>query len=406
MFRNRIYWVIREAFLELNSSRIYVMFMYFSLIVGVSAMIAVYTLGKGFEVSVMRQLESFNFGSNAFLVLAGGGKFFGPATTRSDTLTMDDVNLLRRLYFVRHADPFQRGFYSVSNGKDSRNTMLLGVSLDYVTVNNWPVSKGRFFNERDMKEKRKVCVVGQDIEKELYKGDALGKTIRIGGIDFEIVGVLEPKGAMGSFRLDDRVLVPITTANSRVFNRNNAYLDGVKVIFNDAIVSIDEIRAVVTKLLRERHKLQPGEPDDFRIITPEQIIAFRAAVSRLITTFLLVISLITLVVGGVIVTNVMYANIEDKTKTIAIRLAVGASPHDIMVHYIFVVVSVGMLSAFSGIILGLFLAFIIAKLMKLYFFVPWGFSLFVIFLALAMSLLFGILPSVRASKITPSELLR
>ncbi len=403
---NRFYSVIREAISELINSKIYLVFMVCALFIGVSAMIAVYSLGKGFEIQVLKQLESFNFGSNAFLILAGGGKFFGPSTTRSDTLVVEDVEVIKRFYFVRDIDYFQRSFLEVSNGKNTRTTMVFGVTLNYPRVNNWGVSKGRFFTPQDMDSKAKVCIVGADVEDELYGGDAVGKMIRINGVNFLIVGVLERKGAVGSFRADDRVLIPITTANSRVFNRNRSYLDGVKVIFDDRLADLETIKTLVTNILRERHKLSKDEPDDFRIITPEQIIAFRTQVSRIVTAFLLVISVITIIVGGVVVINIMYANVEDKSRIIAIRMAMGASPKDIFIHYIFVVTFVTFLSGISGIFGGIALSAVVSKLANLYFYIPVGFSFLVLFIITLVGLFFGIFPSKKASKIPPGILIR
>ncbi|MGB9668607.1 MAG: ABC transporter permease [Thermosulfidibacteraceae bacterium] len=403
---NRYYSIFKEALSEILNSRIYFFFMVISLFVGIASMVTVYSLGKGFEIQVIKQLESFNFGSNAFLILAGGGKFFGPSTTRSDTLVLGDVEVLKRLYFVKKLDYFQRAFMEVSNGKDVRTTMVFGVTLNYPDVNNWHVSRGRFFSKADIDSKAKVCVVGTAIEDELYGGNALGKVIKINGIYFTIIGVLERKGAIGSFRLDDRVLIPITTANTRVFNRNKAYLDGVKIIFDDRIVDFDVIKSLVTKILRERHKLQEGEPDDFRIITPDQIVAFRTAVSRVITGFLLVISLVTIVVGGVVVVNIMYANIEDKMKVIAIRMAVGASSKDIFLHYLFIVIVVALISGITGILGGFILSALISRFASLYFYVPINFSILVLVGLLLVSFFFGVFPARKASSIPPGVLIR
>jgi len=395
--------IFREAFRELLSSKLNAFFMAFGLVIGIAAMSSIHFLGKGTEATIIRVLESLNFGSNSFLILAGGGKFFGPATTRQDTFTLDDVEYLKRLDFVVDISPVQIDMLQVSYGPNARVTRVLGVFPVYARVNNWNVEKGRFITNDDIKRKSKVCVVGYETANKLLGGPFLGKKIKIEGIKFEVVGILERKGVVGRFRLDDRVLVPFTTGRRRIFNRD--WINAAKVLMVKG-VDLQKAKEVVTKILRRRHHLRPDEENDFRIITPDQIVAFLTKASRTLTFMLLIISIITLVVSGIIIMNIMYAVVEEKKKIVALRMALGAKSSDIMVHYIFISMTVALLGGIVGFLLGVGISSFISSFSPIKAVYDWAFVFYSLLFACVTGLLFGVLPAKRASRLMPAELLK
>ena len=401
---NRYISLIKEAFSELFSSKINVLFMSFGLIVGISAMSSIHSLGKGTEATIIKVLESLNFGSNSFLILAGGGKFFGPATTREDTFKMDDVKYLQRLDFVVGISPVQFGIMKVSTGSVSETTRVLGVFPVYAQINNWGASEGRFITWKDIREKSKVCVLGYETAKKLFpSSSALGKKVEIEGVKFEVVGILERKGVVGRYRLDDRVLIPFSTAEKRVFNRD--WINAAKVLMVRG-VDLKRAKRVVEKILRKRHHLRPDEENDFRIITPDQIVAFLTKASKTLTFMLFIISIITLIVSGVIIMNIMYAVVEEKKKIIALRMALGAKVSDIIFHYLFISLFVSLFGGLIGFFSGLGIGFLISQFSP----IKAVYDLWFIFPSLTFSFftgfIFGILPARKASKLPPAELLR
>ncbi len=395
--------ILKEAFKELLSSKLNIFFMAFGLIVGISAMSSIHFLGKGTEATIIEVLESLNFGSNSFLILAGGGKFFGPATTRQDTFKMDDIEYLRRLDFVVGISPVQFDMLQVSYGSNSRTTRVLGVFPIYARINNWGVSKGRFITDSDIKRKAKVCVIGYETANKILGGPFLGKKIEIEGVKFEVVGILERKGVVGRYRLDDRVLVPFSTGRYRIFNRD--WINAAKVLMVKG-VNLKKAKEIVTKILRKRHNLRVDEENDFRIITPDQIVAFLTKASRTLTLMLLLISIITLIVSGVIIMNIMYAVVEEKKKIIALRMALGANSFDIMLHYLFISFFVAILGGTLGFLLGVGVSAFISSFSPVKAVYDWFFIIYCLFFASLTGFLFGVMPARRASKLMPAELLR
>ncbi len=400
---SRLKSLLLEAVRELFSSKVNIFFMAFGLVVGIAAMTSIYSLGRGAEATIVRVLESLNFGSNSFLVLAGGGKFFGPAATRRDRFKMGDIEAIKRFDFVVDISPVQIGLMQVASGTNAVITRVLGVFPVYSRVDNWDVAQGRFITQKDIRLKSKVCVVGQETAKRLFGGDALGKRLRVNGVSLEVVGVLEKKGVIGTYRLDDRVLVPFTTAKERIFNKD--WIDAAKVVFKRG-TDLKKAKLVVARLLRRRHKLLPGEIDDFRIITPDQIVSFLTKATRTITALLFVISLITLVVSGVIIMNIMFSVVEEKKKIIALRKAFGATEGDIALHYLVITGGVSLIGGTAGYLLGILIVAAVSALTP----VDGYFSPLVLPPALLFSVvtgvLFGVAPARAASKLPPAELLR
>ncbi|BAT72166.1 ABC transport system permease [Thermosulfidibacter takaii ABI70S6] len=395
--------VLKESYKELFSSKLNLFFMMFGLVVGIAAMNAIYGLGKGAEVTIVHILENLNFGANSFLVLAGGGKFFGPAATRRDRFKLSDVEAMKRLEFVEAVSPVMIGMFKVASSKDAVTTRVIGAFPIYSVVDNWNVALGRFITDRDTKEKSKVCVLGQETAEKLLGSDPLGKKIRINGVSFEVVGVLEKKGVIGRYRLDDRVIVPFTTAKRRIFNKD--WIDAAKVVLRKG-TDLYQAKEVVEQLLRKRHRLLPNEVNDFRIITPDQIVEFLTKATRTITALLLVISVITLVVSGVIIMNIMYAVVEEKKKIIALRKAYGATDLDILLHYTGISGGVSFLGGIVGYLVGCIIIYLVSKFSP----IEGVYSLLFLLVGVAFSVLtgvlFGVFPARAAAKLPPADLLR
>ncbi len=400
---SRTFGIAKDSLREILSSKVNLFFMSFGLIVGICAMVSIYSLGKGAEITVYRILENLNFGSNAFLILAGGGKFFGPAATRMDRFKMEDEEAIERFDFVVEVSPVQLGFLSVASPKNAVNTRVLGVLPVYSRINNWGVWEGRFINHEDVRLKRKVCVLGYDTAKNLLGDDPIGKRVRINGVLFEVVGVLEKKGVIGRFHLDERVLIPLSTARDRIFNRD--WLNAAKVLLKSN-VDFKRAERAIRNLLRKRHNLLRNEPDDFRIITPDQVMEFLTKATRTLTALLLSISLITLVVSGVIIMNIMYAIVEEKKKIIALRKAYGATNRDILFHYTFMTAVVAFLGGTIGSSIGNAIVAVVSSYTPIDGYYSVAFSVLCVLVAVIASVLFGTAPAKEAAKLPPAEILR
>lgn len=394
---------IKEIFQELISNKVNFFFMILALVISLTALNTIYSIGLAVRKQVLDVLANLQFGKDAILIIAGGGKIIGISTTRIDTLKLEDVEIMKKFDFVKVASPVVRGILEVSYKGISEKMRVEAVDLSYSVANNWYTAEGRFFTQQDLESLSKVCVVGADVPKKFRTRAIVGEKIKIGGEYFEVIGVLEPKPSFGHFRHDERILVPLTTGLRRVFNKD--YIDYVKVLFKEN-TDMEMAQKTIRTFLRERHNLIGDQPDDFRIITPEMAVQRFTETSRILTVFLLAISLISLIISGVIIMNLMYANVEEKASIIALRLAIGATSRDIIFHYLLMAL---MLSLFSG-ILGWMFSLIVTQIIYLFTPIKAFFSWTTFLLSLSFSalttMLFCILPAIKATKIQPSILLK
>lgn len=401
--KSLLYQILKDIYKELLSNKANFVFMLLALTISLVTLNTIYSLGLSAKKQVMEQLANVQFGKDAMLILSGGGRIIGLTTTRKDTLKLEDVREIEKLDFVKMASPISAGTLEVSYKDISEKMRVEGVFPIYMYANNWYPKKGRFINEEDLKTMAKVCVVGANIPKKFNTKNIIGKKIKIAGEYFKVIGVLESKPLFGHQRSDERIIIPFTTAQRRVFNKD--YIEAVKLLFKEG-TDIKIAEKKIREILRKRHKLSKLDPDDFRIITPELAISIFTKTIRTINVFLLAISLISLVISGVIIMNLMYANIEEKSPLIALKIALGASPFDIVKYYLTMSLFTAIISGFIGWILSIFLMEIISL------FTPLKpiFSLKVFLLSFSFatftSIIFTLMPAIRASKIEPAILLK
>ena len=401
--KNSFFQFLKDILKELFSNKVNFFFMFLALTISLIALNTIYSLGLSAKKQVLDSLASVQFGKDAMLIIAGGGRIIGLTTTRTDTLTLEDVKELEKLDFVKLASPMVRGTLEVSYKDFAEKIRVEGVFPNYTVANNWYPKIGRFIDERDLKTMAKVCVLGADIPEKLNKKIVLGEKIKIAGEYFEIIGVLEPKPSYGHFRRDERVIIPFTTAQRRVFNKD--YIDAVKLLFKEE-TDIKLAEKKIREILRKRHNLYGIDPDDFRLITPELAISVFTKTLRTINMFLLVIALISLVISGVIIMNLMYANIEEKAPIIALRIAIGASPRKIIEHYLIMSFFIASISGFVGWILSLILMEIISFFTPLKPIFSWWIFLLSFSFAGFTGISFTLIPAIRASQIEPAILLK
>ncbi|WP_022855830.1 ABC transporter permease [Thermodesulfobacterium thermophilum] len=394
---------LKDILKELLANKVNLVFMLLALIISLTALNTIYSLGASAKKQVLDVLANLQFGKDAMLVIAGGGKIIGVTTTRTDTMKMKDVENIERLEFVKLVSPWVRGILEVSYEGFSEKMRIEGVTPSYSLANNWYTKEGRFFSEQDLKNMAKVCVLGAEVPQKIKAKQVIGKKIKIGGEYFEVIGILEPKPSFGHFRHDERILIPLTTAMRRVFNKD--YLDAMKILFKEN-TDIELAKETIRGILRQNHNLYGIQPDDFRLITPDMAIERFTATTRILTVFLLAISVISLVISGVIIMNLMYANIEERAPVIALRLALGATPSNIIQHYLTMALIVALISGFIGWWLSLGLMQLISffsPLKPLFswttFFISLGFSMLT-------TIIFSLIPAYKATQIEPSILLK
>ncbi|MDO9509291.1 MAG: ABC transporter permease [Thermovirgaceae bacterium] len=307
-----------------------------------------------------------------------------------------------------YASPVYGGSAQIVYGNQSWSTSVTGTTPDYLFVRDWFIDSGTVFTEQDVRSATKVCVIGQTIVENLFGSeDPVGKTIRIKAVPVVVIGVLKTIGANAMGRdEDDLVLVPVTTAQRRLFSSIGA--DSVSSIMVKAGSPelLDAAQEQVESLLRMRHRIRSGADDDFNVRNLAQMVENAKSATRILTLLLTAVASVSLLVGGIGIMNIMLVSVTERTREIGIRMALGAKTIDIRLQFLVEALMLSLVGGFLGILLGVGGAMVIST----------GFgwavevSTFSIVLAFGFSALvgvsFGYYPAWRASLLNPIEALR
>lgn len=396
-------YFLKEVFKELLSSKINFIFIMLSLTFSLTALNTIYALGKSAEKQILDTLANLNFGKDALLILAGGQRMFGLTTTRTDTLKLSDVEAIEKLSCVKITTAFTVGRVEIAFKDKVEKIRIDGVQPNYTMANNWNLFIGRFIQEEDVKNLNKVVVLGYEIAKRLGLNKIVGEKVKIQDQYYTVIGILEKKGSIGHFPLDERIFVPLTTAQRRILNQD--YLRGVKVILQEE-VDLNNCAEEIRKILRKRHHLYGIAPDDFRIVTPDFILARHTATSKTLSVFLLSIALISLIISGVIIMNLMMASVEEKSGIIALRIALGATSYQIIKHYLCMALFMALISGILGWILSLLLMGLLSFITPLKPLFSWVTFILSLIFSGVTCIVFSIFPALKATKIDPVLLLK
>jgi putative ABC transport system permease protein len=352
-------------------------------------------------------------GSNLIVVLPGtqtsGGIRWGLGSQA--TLTEEDSRALAsEVPAIEVAAPNVRGAAQTVAGNTNWSTLIFGVTPEYVVAREWELSRGRMFGSEDVDSAAKVAVLGDTVVKNLFGDtDPVGQPIRIKRVPFTVVGVLVAKGqsAWGQDQ-DDAILIPISTAKRKVLgvNRSNPRAVGsISVRVRDAAL-MTEAQQQIRDVLRQRHRLQPSQEDDFNTRILAEQFAAQEESARVMTTLLAAIASVSLMVGGIGIMNIMLVSVTERTREIGLRMAVGARGRDILAQFLVEAVTLSVIGGLIGIAIGLAASVTIAKVAE------WSVELApeAILVAFAFSaavgIFFGFYPARKASRLNPIEALR
>ncbi len=370
------------------------------IVVSIFSMTTIVAIGDGTRQVIIQTLQGFGFGGDVMMVAAGGGRIFRHRPSGVKTLTPADATALKQLPFVKAVAPRQgMRRYPVHTVGHSYQTRIMGVTPDYLRIADFQIDMGRPLDERDLRDHRKVCLLGRTVANKLYPGNrtaALGQFIQIGKYFFRVKGILSEKGQAGRFDMDDRVLIPLTTS-STLFIRDD-YLHAISVKLADA-KGIERYQREVRALLRKRHHLTPDQPDDFRVVTSLDVVKYVNKASRELTQLLVRIMIISLLVSGIIITNVMLASISERRVEIGIKRALGASRRDILGQFLFEAVWLSLLGSLLGMGIGILTAFLLKSMIPVAI-TPRPFVLAVVF-GIGVGVVSGAFPAYRAGQIDP-----
>jgi len=344
------------------------------------------------------------FGPESFSVYAGGGRLFF-SRSKNTSMTLQDAEDLLALPTVRLVVPRQRKRMQIINKKEFTSTRVYGVTPDWQRARGWHVVDGVFLSDSDLDRKKKVVVLGATPARKIFKNkDPIGKMVRLQNSYYEVIGLLEEKGLTESgYDPDDRALIPLTTSMARL--TRETHLHSIKVVTLNAS-QVPETMEDVKQVLRQNHNLSVFSEDDFRFVTPEGIMEWVTESAQAMNRMLILISTVSLLVGGIVIMNILLVSIRERVREIGIRRCFGARKSDITLQFLFESILVSLLGGIMGIGLGLGISFGLKRFDILPTQITWQpFVLSFIFCTL-IGLIFGIHPARKAALMSPEESIR
>jgi putative ABC transport system permease protein len=408
---------VRLAFRALAANKLRAALTMLGIIIGVGAVITLMSAGEGFSVYIKEQFQGI--GSNLLFVIPGAEEDTGSAppgmSAAGAELTNGDVEALRdpvRAPDVVAVSPQLYRAAVVATGKRDMLAQVQGVTPDFAEVRNWFPEVGMFIDQEDMNSRARVALVGRTVVERLFPDNPypLDQTIKISNVPFRIIGVLEEKGGSQFSDEDESVLIPLTTAQTRLFpsrGRTGDYLVTAVIVQAVSEDRMDAATEQIAAILRERHDIDFSDEDDFSTVSQADIIAVFGQITGVLTTFVGTIAGISLLVGGIGIMNIMLVSVTERTREIGLRKAVGARRRDILWQFLVEAVLLSLVGGVVGIGLGAVGAEVISALVKDFraIVAPQAILLATGFSA-AVGLFFGIYPARRASLLNPIDALR
>jgi putative ABC transport system permease protein len=402
----RIVATLKIAGRALRRNKLRTLLTMLGMIIGVGAVIAMVGIGNGAKSQIEAQIASM--GQNVVLVFSGS---FSRGGIRSGwggagTLTIDDAEAIQReIPGVVAISPEIRTRAQIAAGNQNWNTSIQGESPEYFDIRQWPIIVGSPFTEQDVRGANKVAVIGKTIADELFPGeDPIGQVIRVKSVPFLIMGMLTPKGlSVQGQDQDDLIIVPYTSAMKRVQRVTTL---GSIIVQAAKPTLLSPIQQQIIELLRQTHKITPGKDDDFTVRNQQEIAEMATAQSKTMTLLLAAIAMVSLVVGGIGIMNIMLVSVTERTREIGIRMAIGARGNDILLQFLTEAVTLSVIGGILGIGSGFGVSKLIAAKTTWPTLVPSEWVICAFFVSAAVGIFFGFYPARKASQLDPIDALR
>jgi putative ABC transport system permease protein len=400
--------IIRVAFRALVRNKMRAALTMLGIIIGVSAVIAMVSIGQGASASVQAQIESI--GTNLLFVSAGaqnvGGVRSGTGDSGTNTLTVEDLDAIKReVPSVSMVTPAINARSQLVAGNMNWNTSVQGVSEQYPDVRKWSVQSGSFFTDADVRTAARVIVIGQTIADNMFPGqDAVGQTLRVSNLPFRVVGVMVRKGQdQGGRDQDDIAFAPDTTVQKKVLGNTRVQIAYVSAISEDATYTA---QSQIGELLRQRHKLTANEPDDFTVRNMTDVAEAANETSKTMTILLACIAGVSLLVGGIGIMNIMLVSVTERTREIGIRMAIGARSSAVRSQFLIESIVLSLTGGTIGILLGVALSLAIPAMLGWPTLVSMMAIVGSVIFSVAVGVFFGYYPARKAASLDPIEALR
>ena len=376
------------------------------IVIGVAAVIVMVALGQGAQSMIEQQIKGL--GTNMLMVMAGstsqGGVSQGAGTFNRLTIP-DAEKLAREGTTLAAVSPviFSRG--QLIGGAGNWRTSIMGVSPAYQAIRDWSTRSGSFFTEADLRAVRRVVVLGSTVADALFPdADPVGQQVQLRNVPFTVIGVMTPKGqTAGGNDQDDTVIIPYTTAQAHLAGHSRiGQIIASTFSPGDIPAAQEEIRSI----MRESHKLAPGEDDDFTIRNQDDIAAAASGTTRVMSMLLAAIASISLVVGGIGIMNIMLVSVTERTREIGIRMAIGARSGDVLAQFLVESIVISVAGGLIGIVLGYLAGIGLARATGWAVTMPPEAALIAVLFSAAVGVFFGFYPARKAAALDPIQALR
>ncbi len=396
----------RLAVSRLGTSRIRSVLTMLGIIIGVASVVALVSVGQGASTGITDRINSL--GTNLLTVNAGASVTGGTrgAAGTATTLTLEDADAVAAVAGVAAVSPELSTSQFVVAGDLNTTTTILGTTEAYPTVRAFELWQGSFLTDTAVEQELRAAVLGSTTADDLGLGAGdVGSTITIGGVPFEVVGILQAKGTTTSTSADDQVLIPVSTLK-RYFTGSSS--SGVRSIGVSVVTAeaMSTVKTDITALLEERHGIAAGESDDFTVADQTQLLSTATSVYSLLTVLLAGVASISLVVGGIGIMNIMLVSVRERTREIGIRKALGARNRDILLQFLVEALVLSLLGGLIGIVIGVAASAVIGAL------AGWGFAfnpvtvIVATVFSLVVGVIFGVWPARQAARLNPIAALR
>lgn len=373
-----------------------------AIVIGTASVIAMVGIGS----SAQRAIDDSITNLSARTLSVYPSRSRGAQTVNATPLVIKDADaLIKDKEIAWRISPEIRGSKSLKYGNESISISVIGARENYLGIQGYEVVQGRFFSERDDLARKRVAIIGSSVSTELKTSSKalLGKDIDLGGVTFEIIGVMKSEGSSGWSNPDEQIYIPLFTASDRVFGRQR--VDSIRVEVPNTY-SPEEAMISIERVLRREHDIGPGEENNFRINDWSQFTDLQKQATAIFSALIIGIAGISLLVGGIGVMNIMLVSVTERTREIGLRKALGATHQAILLQFIIEAVALCIIGGVAGVILGSLLYFIIAMWQDWVFTIPFSAILGSVTFSACVGLFFGIWPARKAAQLEPAVALR
>jgi len=394
-----------QSFEAVKAFKLRTFFCLVSVALGIAAITIIVAATEGAYKKAFDIVASF--GPDSVMVMSGSDEARAIGQ-REKTITLDDVEATRQAFPTAYIviPTTWAGNVNVSYRGNRYQSQIVGSSSDYSQAWTWPVVEGSDFTDEDIRRYANVGIMGQEVARELFGEESpVGKFVQVRNLPVQIVGVLSERGTSpGGSSLDNRIVMPYTTVMKKLQNESR-YVVGMRLRFTD-LENVDGRVEELKRLLRYRHRIPDGQPDDFRIFTPKDIVKFLVALTGSLVVFIGIVGVISLIVAGFVLANLFLLSVKERVKEIGVRRAVGARKKDILMQFLTEAVMITTAGGVVGFVLGVISAQLLTYVAEFPVYFSWKAFAIGMVLSWIVGVGFGLHPARQAANLEPIEAIR